>query len=141
MHKLVWSESLSVGHYDIDKQHQHLMDIVNEIGAIDCDGQDAKQICYDLLNKLSKNAMGHFTLEEQLLKRAGAVDISSQIIDHNQFFLMTKRLTANLQKDSVSISALHTELSESFESHLTGTDREFKPVFMRLRNSLKMGTP
>jgi hemerythrin-like metal-binding protein len=62
----VWSAKLETSNEEVDKQHQHLVKIINEIGELCSTGAESAQI-KQILDKLVNYAVYHFDTEEKMM--------------------------------------------------------------------------
>lgn len=64
-----WSSDLDTGIEDIDKQHQRIVDYLNELDS--ANGTGDRNATNHVLNELVDYTQTHFAFEEGLLERAG----------------------------------------------------------------------
>ncbi|MEI7842811.1 MAG: bacteriohemerythrin, partial [Gallionellaceae bacterium] len=62
----VWSAKLETGNEEVDKQHQHLVQMINQIGEMCTSGAESVQI-KEILDQLVNYAVYHFDTEEKLM--------------------------------------------------------------------------
>ena len=65
---LEWTDNLSLHADEIDRQHQELLAIVNDLGAALTDGRDRESVSWALA-ALSACSTCHFDFEDELLAR------------------------------------------------------------------------
>ena len=121
MEKIDWnSERFQIGHAEIDLQHQHLMQLINElVDQLDQPGD----ILNDLV-KLVEYARDHFQFEEELLEASQYSDIEQQHQFHNQYLDKMDEFIANSatlhRRDIVSY------LTNWWEKHILIEDMRYK---------------
>jgi hemerythrin-like metal-binding protein len=72
----VWSDKLATGISEVDTQHRHLIDLINQIGNLSAAEADSKQI-KPVLDELVRYTVYHFNTEEKMMKQY-EVDASHQ---------------------------------------------------------------
>lgn len=117
MDKLDWTGSYNIGHLAIDDQHKHLRDLLNKVAELDLSNPNARSQCHSILEKLKEDAMQHFAYEESVLRKAKAENLSSQIAEHNKFYIMLRNIMVKLRANEISIPELHSQLTSVFETH------------------------
>jgi hemerythrin len=66
----LWSSSYETGHPEVDRQHQRLFAMVNELHAAMGRGQ-GREILGSLLKDLAAYTLEHFEAEERLMRASG----------------------------------------------------------------------
>lgn len=81
-----WDESFSVGSTVLDKQHQQLLDLCNQLGQNLKDTTDVVQFeFHEILHRLAEYSRLHFETEEGILRNVGYPDLKQQIADHTEY--------------------------------------------------------
>jgi hemerythrin len=105
---LQWSEELVVGHAEIDKQHQQLIDKFNTF-LLACHVHKGREQLLELFNFLDRYVVFHFREEEQLMELYNYPDLRSHRKEHQDFKRRLTLLRAELDKADTLISVLiHT---------------------------------
>lgn len=78
---LVWRDQLSVGSPEIDKDHQQLIDFVNQLNDAVTDAQSEK-IVGKILLELIEYTRAHFAREEKVMSAAGYPDFAAHCKIH-----------------------------------------------------------
>jgi methyl-accepting chemotaxis protein len=87
---MVWSNALSVGHAEIDRQHQVLIEIANRLNASMHSGA-GRAACGSILDELVNYTVNHFTFEEKLMDKHRYGDREGHLAAH-------RRLIADVSK-------------------------------------------
>jgi len=66
MAMMEWKDALKVGHGAIDRDHQRLVGLINELGDAMSAGK-GKDVCGNVLDELIGYTKTHFAMEEQLM--------------------------------------------------------------------------
>ncbi len=130
MIRLQWKERLRIGHPEIDRQHQGLVALINQL--IDLLNQSATPAtAAPLVRQLAEYAMNHFRLEETYMVRCGFTGLPEHKSEHERFV----RQVLGFNRDTREIS--HDLLQEmlSFLSgwlvrHVYSMDREYAPCVL-----------
>ncbi len=64
----VWSDKLVTGIEEVDEQHRHLVDLINQIGSL-CSAGGQGVAIKPVLDELVNYALHHFATEEQLMQQ------------------------------------------------------------------------
>ena len=79
-----WNDTLSVNIEAIDRQHQHLIQLINDLHQAMKQGK-AKEILGLIIEDLSEYAQEHFMTEEKLFIKHGYPQKQTHINEHNRF--------------------------------------------------------
>ncbi len=120
---LHWSNDLNTGIEVIDKQHQRIVDYLNELDNAN-EGGNQETVNY-VLNQLVDYTLTHFAFEEELQERAGYPFIKAHKRVHEIF---TKRV-AEFQKRSAAGENVAPELLSMLKiwlvNHIKGDDADY----------------
>lgn len=124
MSKIEWKEKYSIGHEQIDKQHQYLLELLN---AIDENTDYDSKSLQDLFLKLRNYTDIHFSDEEALMKKVGYPEIEQHKLEHVFFVKKIKetqeKIATGIEVDIREISLL---LSDWLVNHILIRDMELK---------------
>jgi len=112
MQKYIWIEKYSVGVKEIDRQHQHFFETVNDVIAMT--GQEKVSV-EDLLIKitdLNNYAIYHFTTEENLFKHYAYPDAEEHVAAHNTYEEKIDGFMAETEKEGVDTKKIIIEIAE-----------------------------
>ena len=101
-----WSPALSVGFAEIDRQHQRLIEIANELNAAMQSGAGAS-VLGEVLNELVDYTVKHFAYEEGLMKQHGYRERDDHLAKHKK---LIEQVTAYKQKFDAGQSNITVEL-------------------------------
>jgi hemerythrin len=129
MEKLCWKDEYSVGVVKIDRQHQHLFEIINKL--IDhSDASSDSKLVYETLTEMLNYAKEHFTTEEELMQKYGYPDIEQHKEQHIYFFKTTAELSINaLNKQSMVSNEIIEFLKMWLTLHVLKCDMKYKDFF------------
>jgi hemerythrin len=120
---LHWSSDLDTGIEVIDKQHQRIIDYLNELNTANDSGDRAATI--HVLNELVDYTLTHFAFEEDLQERANYPFIKAHKRVHEIF---TKRV-AEFQKRAAAGENVAPELLSMLKiwlvNHIKGDDADY----------------
>lgn len=90
-----WTPALAVGHPLIDKQHQRLVEILNQVVA-NMNKPDGKAALQDAFGKLADYTIMHFTMEEKLMAEHRYPDAVEHKRIHAELVAKVRELSADL---------------------------------------------
>jgi len=104
MGKHKWDkEKYSVKIDVLDKQHQFLFDIINELDDV-IQKQSPEQKVQELLKKLQEYTLFHFTTEEDLLSKADYPELTKHKEEHTQFINKINRFTEEYNSNTKEVT-------------------------------------
>jgi hemerythrin len=123
MPSLLWTDSLSLGHPDMDIQHRQLVALANALNEAML--QDAEQ---DVLRRqyaglLSYTAM-HFTSEERLMAEAAYPAAAQHRKEHERLLLDLYRMRSNYGPGAPEILQTLSVLQDWLRNHIDSADRK-----------------
>jgi hemerythrin len=122
---LQWSDDLSVGVVEMDRQHQRLVELVDRLHKVmaACQGDHIKK---EILTEFLTCAKVHLTAEERLMRQCGY----PQFADHKRLHdrLMEKAIRLNekmLQVPMTPSAGLESILKGWLVQHIVQQDKEY----------------
>jgi hemerythrin-like metal-binding protein len=133
MARIIWDKSLDTGIALIDKQHQKLAILFNQINQIMEDGASLTAL-KSSIQEISLYAEYHFKTEEDLMLQAGFPGLTVHQEQHSFFKKkageILQRLENQQEASNISVQA-SSLLWEWFLGHVKETDREYiEPIKM-----------
>ena len=117
-----WSNSLAVGHPDIDAQHQQLVEIANRLNTAMQEGQGRDKVG-DVLKELVDYTVSHFSFEEKLMRKYGYRDSANHEKAHEQLIADVKRFIKQYESDQSLATELMRFLRDWLINHILKVDR------------------
>lgn len=77
-----WTEELSIGHEEIDADHQDIFDIANRLYAEMQEEEPEHSIVGEVLVELIEHTGGHFIREEALMRSTGFPHLAQHQLEH-----------------------------------------------------------
>lgn len=122
-----WSESLSVNVLEIDKQHQHLIGIVNDLHDA-MSKRKGKEVLGKTFNNLFRYAEDHFITEEKYFEQFGYPDADSHKNEHTKFVRKLAEFKFRFDGGEQSLTIdLMDFLVDWLHNHLKTFDMEYRP--------------
>jgi hemerythrin-like metal-binding protein len=78
-----WSSALAVGHAEIDRQHQVLIEIANRLNGAMRSGA-GRAACGSILDELVNYTINHFGFEEKLMNKHQYADREAHLAAHRK---------------------------------------------------------
>lgn len=129
MEKVFWRDEYSVGVEQFDRQHRHLLEIINKLTARSGESPDLELVSQTLKEMLDY-AKEHFTAEEELMQQYAYPEIESQKKQHAYFLKTTTELSAYpVSKKEESIDEIAEFLNVWWIIHILKWDMKYKEFF------------
>ena len=127
MDLITWDSSFSVNVEMIDKQHQMLVQMINDLNNAMLNGNE-KETVEKLINKLITYAAMHFAREEHYFDQFGYPEADIHKKQHKDFEKKVSAFQADLKADRQSLSQdIMQFLSNWLVEHIKGSDKKFGP--------------
>jgi len=124
-----WNDSLSVNVGMIDKQHQKLVGMINELNDAMRQGK-GKDILGKTLNELVAYTGTHFKLEEKYFDQFGYSEADSHKKGHLDFVAKVYEFKDGFEKGKLGLSiSVMDFLSDWLRNHIKGVDKKYGPFF------------
>lgn len=82
--KLIWSDDLSIGNVDIDKIHEKLIDIYNDLVDFADMGGSHSEFAF-ILSKMTDYSLMHFKREEEYMQKMSYPDLAKHKNLHRDY--------------------------------------------------------
>ncbi len=108
MAMMEWNDSLKVGHSIIDRDHQKLVGLINELGDAMSAGR-GRQACGEVLDELVSYTQTHFANEERLMAAHRYADAPRHRAEHAKLVrdVLDFKEKYNAGTATLSVSLLH----------------------------------
>ncbi|MDQ5986419.1 MAG: Bacteriohemerythrin [Syntrophus sp. SKADARSKE-3] len=122
-----WDSNLSVGVAEMDKQHQKLIDLINQLNDAMSQGK-GKDVLGKTINGLLDYTKTHFTAEEKLMGQQGYTGLDQQKDAHKKFIdkVAAYKLQFETGKVGLTIEMMNF-LSNWLKGHIIGEDKKYGP--------------
>ena len=123
MAMMEWNDKLAVGHSAIDRDHQRLVGLINELGDAMGAGQ-GKDVCGGVVDDLVSYTKTHFAMEERLMAAHNFAGASEHRTEHLRLVKQVVDFQDQYQsgKATLSVSLLHF-LMEWLTHHILESDQ------------------
>lgn len=130
-----WDNSLSVNIVEIDRQHQKLVGMINELDDAMRQGK-GKDALGKIVNGLVAYAGTHFKTEENYFDRFGYPDTNNHKKEHSAFTAKVSKFKDGFTKGEFGLSIeVMNFMSDWLRGHIKGADKKYAPFF--IANGLK----
>jgi len=128
---LTWSTQYSVGVKAIDKQHEGLVNSLNDLHAAMISGQ-AKIVTGPLLHKLVAYTRDHFAAEEGMMSAARFPKLAEHKLLHRNLTEQVEEFVARFEDGESTLSVpLMNFLRDWLTTHMLKEDKEYGPFLNR----------
>lgn len=119
----IWSEIYVTGHPMVDKQHQELFRMVNQLHDAIITGK-SKEVLMPTLDKLAHYTAKHFTDEEALMAAAEYPQMATHKLKHLDLANQAKEIIEGYRSGKTVLSiTLSNFLAEWLRHHINGDDK------------------
>ncbi len=128
---LHWRESMSVGVEAVDKDHKHLIDLLNRLHFLVLAGGDRPSVG-EVLEELVHYTEYHFDREEKLMEAGNYPGLEEHRTDHKDLArrLLEYKKTFEDRPESFDPTAFYDFLSEWLVVHVLEKDMKYKPYVL-----------
>ena len=125
MASLQWSEDLSVGVVEMDRQHKRLVDLVNRLYEAMAAGR-GDNIKMQILTELLTYTKVHFAAEERLMRECGYPQLTDHKCLHDQLTDKVIQLNEKVRNGQMVPSvSLGTFLKDWLVQHIIQQDKKY----------------
>jgi hemerythrin len=124
-----WDKSLSVNVEEIDRQHQKLIVMINDLGDAMRQGK-GKEVLGRIIQGMVSYTITHFSYEEKYFDRFGYPDATTHKKAHADFVKKVSDVKTKFDsgQQGLPIEILNF-LSDWLGTHIKGTDKKYGPFF------------
>ena len=124
-----WDDSLSVKVVEIDRQHQQLIEMINDLNNAMSHGK-GKAVLGKIINGLVNYATTHFITEEKYFDKFGYPEAISHTKEHTDFVIKVSVFKNEFEKGNIALPLQIMDfLNDWLENHIKGADKKFGPFF------------
>ncbi|PLX20954.1 hypothetical protein C0584_04175 [Candidatus Parcubacteria bacterium] len=131
MDKYVWKKELETGIAEIDEQHVHMTEMVNNFQELDAAKMNRDNVL-DVFNDLISYAHSHFTVEEEYLRKSQYPEAKEHIEEHQKLLARVNELFFDFSEDNIpkSVKDISVFLQEWMDEHLLKIDKKFADYYL-----------
>ena len=124
-----WTSTLTVNVAEIDKQHQKLIALINELHDAMAEGR-GKEVLEKIIERLIAYAAEHFSTEENYFAKINYPGALGHKKEHSEFVKKVKEFQENFNKGQLALTldVMHF-LKDWLIKHIQGTDKKYSPYF------------
>ncbi len=133
--RLVWKDIAESGNEALDREHQSLFDLANQLLSAAVEGA-SKEECTVLLNQLLEAVVTHFRDEEALLATTQFPEIEHHARCHQELVAKALDMAAQFERDELHVGDLFSFLAHNVVAqHMFREDRKFFPYLQSTASS------
>ena len=126
-----WSEAYETGIPSVDKQHRHLVDIVNKFDEASRKGKGSRVMTL-ILNELFGYTSEHFSAEEKILEDAEYANLKQHKSQHRQLLQKLERLQFEFDQQDKRITVeVRSFLKSWLINHILKHDKAYVSTVMQ----------
>ena len=120
-----WDSRYSVNVRRFDDDHQELFRIINTLHDAMM-ARRGQQVLQQVLDELLHYTEGHFSREEEVMRRAGYPRLQAQIEQHRRFTEKIKDVTAKYKEGSLGLTIDMLDfLTDWLKKHIIAVDQQY----------------
>jgi len=124
MAKILWTQDLNTGIREIDRQHQRIIEYLNQLDELRKSGHARKTISM-VLEETIDYTVSHFVFEEGLMEKAGYHFTDLHRMVHDVFIRKLKALKAQFDAGEDIVEELRGLLSRWLFNHIRSEDKNY----------------
>lgn len=122
---LEWNDSLLIGVEEVDRQHRHLVDILNRVHAGMQAGNPPREMMR-VMQDLVNYTRYHFDAEERAMRNAGYPELAAHQAKHRAMVAKVEAFSQEMMSGKATVTMrLMVFLKEWLAKHILETDRKF----------------
>jgi len=119
-----WADDLAIDHGPIDRDHRHLVDLVNQLHTATSQGR-GREVVQRVLDELLAYTRDHLSREEALMRSVGFPSLKQHQIGHAHFIGQLEELKRKYEAGSITVaSQLSSVLRDWLSLHIRRSDKE-----------------
>jgi hemerythrin len=124
-----WNDTFSVNVAEIDRQHQKLVSMINELSDAMKLGK-GKDVLGKIINSLINYTVDHFKIEERYFDRYKYSETNSHKMEHAVFVEKVSEFKNGYETGKLSLSIeVMNFLSTWLQTHIKDTDKKYSQFF------------
>ena len=121
-----WADDMVIDGGPIDADHQHLVDMVNQLHTATTDGR-GREVVGGILERLIHYTADHLQREEAQMAAAHFPNLEGHRKGHAAFVANLKRLQTRYEEGQITVAAqLSTVLRDWLSLHIRRSDKELQ---------------
>lgn len=124
-----WDSSFSVGNEVLDRQHQKLLGLCNEMAEHSAGNLAvSRSRFHHILNELTLYSRQHFQTEESMLRQLGYADIAGQEAEHLAYDEKVADWTFDATMGDLNMEEAQSFLARWWKEHILVSDMQYRPL-------------
>ncbi len=123
---VVWDERYELGHKLIDRQHQQIIEMFNDLYEARHYGRE-QQVVDEVVESMARYVRDHFSSEEALMAKVAYPDLEAHRREHEFFIGEAQRLSFKRGDSDSEADHLMVFLKNWLLEHIAKTDCQLKP--------------
>ncbi len=121
---VIWTDEYRIGNDEIDRQHQHIVALVNSLEVASASG-DGARTCDMVLTHLLWYLAQHFSSEEQLMAAVEYPDIEEHRREHSECRRRMAQLVSSIERGEIDVKDCVPYIRTWVHEHMLGSDRRY----------------
>lgn len=133
MSVIKWRDSFAIGVESMDKQHKHLIDIINRLYTIIREDREDDSL-EKIIDEMHAYAEKHLQDEEALLQKSDYPDLNGHIAIHSMYRERITKLEDEAKKNNNNAKEMYAFLREWWTAHIMSEDKKYGAHFAPKEN-------
>ena len=132
MKEYKWTKDLEFGIKEIDDQHKHIVELVNEFSKMD-KASFSRDDILDIFNEIISYTHVHFSAEEKILKNNRYPDSAEHEKEHQKILAKINDLFLSFSEDNIekTVEDVSSLLQTWIEDHLMKVDKKYVSFLLK----------
>lgn len=132
-----WAEDMAIDHGPIDADHQHLVQLVNDLHTATTEGR-GHEVVGAILDDLIRYTDEHLSREERQMAATGFPQLEGHKVGHAHFVADLRRLQTRYQEGHITVAAqLSTVLRDWLSLHIRRSDKALQAFLQDAKRKAK----
>ena len=128
---ILWKTEFNTGIATIDKQHQRLVGMINELYDAFVKKEHHDKVI-DIIGEMQVYTLNHFNTEELLMDRCQYADLEAHKLEHKQFAAKVAEFSDMLTQNNTTVTfKVISFLQEWLLHHIQETDQKYVLVMKK----------
>lgn len=130
-----WEEELNVGNDELDSDHRMFFELLQDCYNDSCTlGND--RIDPDIIRRIKKYALMHFSYEEEVMRSSGYPDYERHEKLHRYFEEKVAELETSNKDPNNPLESMSSFLRDWFLKHIMEEDKKYAPYLQSKREAI-----
>ncbi len=127
---VVWEDRYKLGHVLIDRQHQQIIEMFNDLYEARFHKIE-RQVIVEVIDRMARYVREHFSSEEELMASVDYPHLEAHRREHEFFVNESRRLNSNRDEPDTDAEHLLVFLRDWLLEHIAKSDKQIVPYLKK----------